>query len=417
MSDTATTEDDDAPSSLFTTPTIDGTYDERNLHGRPKEKANTSSTSIDTVLLQGDDPRLRPAAVADASSTGIPSYPHRRWSLSDNQLTRRSSLWPRPVLSRTVPNVPADTIAIRIMECLRLRSIAVEPNDEDATAVCVTVDGCVWTIHVWKGPLVECLRTRGNTLSFHVAARAVLDAAEGLASGADTRQPWKVSPLEYPRLSRMQKQAELLRAPPKAATASWMGSWATSPDIVTAREGLERAKELLLRKDRVECRQLALESLVCYTDSYSVGQSVAQHVANYITTESSWASIRDEVVKYALQTEEDDRNEEASTAQARTLALHIIANLMTLTGASLIPDHQTLQEDLFAGAVRPVGTTTNRPGPHDATLAFAASSSDTVHIDPDQLERFCAAGRATHQVMAGQARKLYEQMTRAEREC
>lgn len=385
---------------------------------RPSSTANTVVGSIDHTLLQGNDPRLRADAAA-AGVAGIPTYPRRRWSLADVHLPRRSSLWPKPVVAVQIhdDDVPAATVAIRITECLRRRSIAVEPNEEDATAVCSTVDGCVWTIHIWHGLLVECMPVRGNTLSFHTAARAVLRAAEGLESGADTRRPWQVSPLEFPRLLRMQEQCDDGQ---EQKQESLVGLKTKEEADSLAREGLERIRELLLHKDRFECQQLALESLICYTDTYSVSPDVARRVAHLLSsTTKEWSPLHKHLLTYVTANTDDTANNDtimSSTPLLRTMALHVFANLRTHHAQQQQQQQPSLPNhaDLLAGATRPA-TMTTRPGPHDAAFTLAATA--TIAAAAQQHATCQTVGRATHAVLAGQARRVYEQTTLSEREC
>ena len=132
----------------------------------------------------------------------------------------------------------------------------------------MTMDRVHFTIHLYRGELravndpkpdfshgaiVECLRVRGDTISFHYHCRAILRATMGLSDGTDKRSIR--SPLEVPGQSR-----PLLPLKRKAASAG-----------IT---GLEDAMGLL-KKDRICAQRLGLESLVMLTDENTSGKELA----------------------------------------------------------------------------------------------------------------------------------------------
>jgi hypothetical protein len=195
-----------------------------------------------------------------------PSRPHRLWKISDTALRPFPPYFPRDCsCSRVIRNTPPSVIAIRIAECLRRCSIAVEYDSEAGTATCLTVDRCHFAINLWALPdaiLVEGMRTRGNVMSFHWAIHAVLEAAVSLGTGQDCRSWYKTSPLEYQRL----------KLEPRLALA-------TKSDVsTTAQTALEQVLQML-RKDRLEAQSLGMERLVTLTDVHASGVETAIHSA------------------------------------------------------------------------------------------------------------------------------------------
>jgi hypothetical protein len=151
----------------------------------------------------------------------------------------------------------------------------------------MTVDRVHFQIHLYRGnrtPLapnpecldqlpdlshaviVEVMRTRGSTMSFHSHNRAILNASRGLSSGKDVRKPMHTSPLEYPRLKRQHGAGNERPAKRNARTLQLMP------------RALEHAFSLL-HKDRLDTQRLGMESLVHLTDSYSSGTDMAIHAS------------------------------------------------------------------------------------------------------------------------------------------
>lgn len=116
--------------------------------------------------------------------------------------------------------------------------------------------------------IVEVMRTRGSTMSFHSHNRAILNASRGLSSGKDVRKAIHTSPLDYPRLKRQNSNNNSDERPAKhnARTMQLMP------------RALEHAFSLL-HKDRLDTQCLGMESLVHLTDSYSSGTDMAIHAS------------------------------------------------------------------------------------------------------------------------------------------
>lgn len=138
------------------------------------------------------------------------------------------------------------------------------------------MDRVHFTIHLYRGEMraaedprpdfstgviVECMRTRGDVISFHYTIRAILRAAAGLSDGVDTRSI--CSPLEVP-------SAQLAR--PRLSRKRKATSGLT---------GLEDALSLL-KKDRICAQRLGLESLVMLTDETASGKDLAVYCSQAI---------------------------------------------------------------------------------------------------------------------------------------
>ena len=159
--------------------------------------------------------------------------------------------------------------------------------------------------------IVEVLRQRGSSMSFHHHCRAVLNAAMSKSNGHDTRNPIHTSPLEFNRLSSSTAAASpaAVSTPPYSPTTttsstpspflkkpnSRPASIASSPSLLSTRPtkrlarsapvstsqalmAVERSLGLLL-KDRTDAQRLGMESLVALTDCHTSGNELAVYTA------------------------------------------------------------------------------------------------------------------------------------------
>jgi len=239
----------------------------------------------------------------------VPSRPRRLWKVSDTSLRHIPPFYP-PLDARCtayVSDAPPSVIAVRIAECLRRRSVSVEYDEEAVTATAMTVDRCHFSVYLWRGSkpstnsiissvddvgrpdfsrgvVVECVRIRGNVISFHQTVQAILQAALSQDTGRDRRKPYKTSPLEYPRLKADPDNDKVLRPPTKQADVH----------SSSALEGLEHARSLL-RKDRLGPQSLGMEALVALTDAETSGIDTAMYTALAITGAPITAGMDEDV--------------------------------------------------------------------------------------------------------------------------
>ncbi|GKY95748.1 hypothetical protein MPSEU_000535600 [Mayamaea pseudoterrestris] len=263
---------------------------------------------------------LHPTHTFDRDEEGLPpKRPRRLWAVSDTQLPKLPFMYP-PLChqtSRCIKNTPASVVAIRIAECLRLRSVAVEYDEESASASCMTIDRCHFQVQLWRAPsiktsamtsssnnnkkekrnaslsypnttlpsgnsgsdglIVDCLRVRGPLLTFHRTVHALLEAAESLDSGAmNTSAPNASSALEFVRLTNKKSSNRILSSsqtcsPPPSPLHQ-------SQQYAEALDALEHVLSML-RKDRLEAQELGMEYLVSLTDTTATCTDTAVHCA------------------------------------------------------------------------------------------------------------------------------------------
>lgn len=155
-----------------------------------------------------------------------------KWQVQDARLN------PIPPLHPPIPpccmvyvgdtSATPSMVAYRISECLRKRSIVVEYDSETVTptATCLNQEGVLFVINLYRGGnrhnsgsvslsedsrrngvakvdfshgiIVECMRIRGDVISFHRDCRAILSCARGDSDGLDDLRSSKVALLHSP---------------------------------------------------------------------------------------------------------------------------------------------------------------------------------------------------------------------------
>lgn len=250
------------------------------------------------------------------SSIPTSKIPARRlWMVSDTKVPTYPAFYPRPSKSTSCcissqPDAPPAVIARRISECLLARSVIADYDDESVTATCFTVDRCLFVVRLWRVPpsatevndaiLVECIKTKGNSFSFHRITRAILQAAQGIDSGKDVRRLVQSSPIEYPRfVAQESDRQDVFRpnlfdsmtccninksscsAPPNECNV--LLPLRSNPVAETGKvdEAFENIVTLL-RKDRLGPQIAGMEQLVSLTDPVSVGLDVALQAASCV---------------------------------------------------------------------------------------------------------------------------------------
>jgi len=381
----------------------------------------------------------------------VPPRPRRLWKVTDTKLPVFPVFYkPCRQTSCYVTDAPPSVVAVRIAECLRRRSVAVEYDEETCKATAVTNDRCLFTISLWRASsavLVECVRSHGPIATFHWTVRAVVLAAQSLDSGEDRRQWYQKSAVERNESSDERQVLSTKR---------------------TVREGevvqsLERICHLL-NKDRMEARRLGLESLVASTDDRVVGADAALYAALTIlgapTVEDNMAlqQIHEDwimglVVQRRVPGEDDKKKavqssemEEQHAGHFRALALTALANAFDLLARyqpSILKSILHIQspqlrsktvlhaltEDL-QGVHRPPSVVqgTRLASVHEAVLALRClrrlvehstqarsglQNSSTLSL----LDGAKQIGKATHLVLFDVASQVQQFLTEEERSC
>eukprot|EP00544_Gedaniella_sp_CCMP2646_P013639 CAMPEP_0202496348 /NCGR_PEP_ID=MMETSP1361-20130828/19549_1 /ASSEMBLY_ACC=CAM_ASM_000849 /TAXON_ID=210615 /ORGANISM="Staurosira complex sp., Strain CCMP2646" /LENGTH=491 /DNA_ID=CAMNT_0049127649 /DNA_START=56 /DNA_END=1531 /DNA_ORIENTATION=+ len=169
------------------------------------------------------------------------------------------------------------SIATRVSECLRLLSVQAIYNNEVATASLLTGENVEMHLSLWKtaatsknpeGIVVELQRRKGDSIVFHRYSRHILDAAIG---DFDFEKFADKTDDDFGDKAYSKKAERLLR------TESGKPSASEEENAIIA---IEIAHGLLM-KDRMDARQLGLESLCLLTDPSKTGAQtalIASHV-------------------------------------------------------------------------------------------------------------------------------------------
>lgn len=185
------------------------------------------------------------------------------------------------------------SVANRLSECLRVLSVQATYNDENATASLVTGENVEMHLSLWKtsgditskypvGIVVELQRRKGDSIVFHRYSRYILDAALGEfdPTGFLAKTGGDVAQVYTKKVERMLK----MQVGRQAAT-----------EEENAIIAIEIAHGLLM-KDRMDARQLGLESLCLLTDPQKTGNTtalIASHVILLGTAQGATTTAED----------------------------------------------------------------------------------------------------------------------------
>lgn len=253
------------------------------------------------------------------------------WQVQDDRLNPIPPLHPpiHPCCMVYVGDTSAtpSMVACRISECLRKRSIVVEYDSETSTptATCLNQEGVMFVIYLYKGGkrnvdrrdsrvedsfesqsfdsssgnmkkkvdfshgiIVECLRIRGDVISFHRDCRAILSCARGDSDGLDDMRSSKVALLHSSlgfgcqksrarhavgdAVQMMQDNMELENDP----MPNLLEKWKRNRFHVLSKDEYNNTTNTTFRaiadasrnldKEELDCRLLGMESLVMLTD-------------------------------------------------------------------------------------------------------------------------------------------------------
>jgi len=206
---------------------------------------------------------IPPAQVATAPEPTSTSH----WS--PTQLRPVPAFYPLEKSSRLIQDESATDVALRLTECLRTLSIQALYDNKAATASLFTAENVEMHLSLWLkaatpsnatcGVVVELQRRKGDSIAFHRYSRSILDAAVGdLDLDTMPNDVWDdaVYSKKVQRLLSMELDNQHNQEHENAIIA------------------IEIAHGLLM-KDRMDARQLGLESLCLLTDPKKTGYITA----------------------------------------------------------------------------------------------------------------------------------------------
>jgi len=253
------------------------------------DKASYFSAASAEDKLAGSKPHAR----SSSSSTATGNTPsNNNWS--PRQLRPVPAFYPMERSSRLCYECDLETVARRVSEANRLLSIHAVYCDETATASLLTSENVEMHLALWKTPVpegggnddsnthaqassmsmptsdgivIEIQRRTGDSIAFHRYSRYILDAAVGEFNvqalideeGADLDVVYS-------------KRAQRLLSVDTVSTAS--SSQESRTETENAIIAIEIAHGLIM-KDRMDARQLGLESLCLLTDPKKTGLTTA----------------------------------------------------------------------------------------------------------------------------------------------
>lgn len=310
-----------------------------------------------------------------ASLAKVDSKPQSATSRGDSSKSNWTPTELRPVpafypLERSSRFVEDDlsSVVSRVSEANRLLSIHAMYCNKTATADLYTSDNVEMYLSLWKtsgkqqGIVVEIQRRKGCSISFHRYSRCILDAAVGELDIHDhVEKNGEDLDLIY------SKKLMCLEIPKDAGTE-------TENAIVA----VEIAHGLLM-KDRMDARQLGLESLCLLTDPRKTGNTTALLASRVvllgttqdvdsppeeglIVDETPFQEIRQTILSLiqfrrigdADEFEESDENEEEECITVlHNLALAVLANALdVISNEEILEDESSSEEEVITGRSR-----------------------------------------------------------------
>lgn len=422
---------------------------------RSHQSLSRSSTRPPSLLEGLDLPSLR----NPTDPFSLPPRPRRVWKISDHPPCR--SVFDVPLNKQTtafVSDVPASFVAIRIAECLRLRSISAEFTD--FTAHCMTINRVHFLIQLYSGRpsrivdgkvtpdfshgvVVSIQRVRGDCRTFYAHCRKILLAAQSLDTGKDDRSLRVTPAWEWPRILNID---DIL---PDESEKTF------DQVAKTAKPALDEAVGLM-KKDRWDAQELGWHALLHTVDPACVGLDVAlfagcavlqldfmeEWLLPLIVEERLPREVLDAESSSGTEQSQDDHDHdisrqstvEPSQADAwkhvttglvnsslthdaliggtlRALAISVLARALTLLRcykpkllATILP---TLPGKLTTPLMSDLKTSPNRPpsvvngsrmsSTHESALVLTILQTlGSAGISQDDLERACLVGKAVH---------------------
>lgn len=257
-------------------------------------------------------------------------------------------------------------VAARLSECMRVLSVQAIYNNEAATAYLMTSENVEMHLSLWQtsgsrypnGIVVELQRRKGDSIAFHRYSRFILDAAIGDFDVAEHIQKYG-GDMQFMQSKKLQR---LLNMDMGRAPAS---------EHENAVIAIEIAHSLLM-KDRMDARQLGLESLCLLTDPRKTS-IVTSVIASHVVLLGSASGLAMEG--------EDLMFDEAPFQEIRESILSLVQ--FSRIGEDEFGDEG--HEDDFEG--RPFGEGEHMSLLHNLALAVLANALDVIE-NQDKYDEF-----------------------------
>lgn len=317
-------------------------------------------TSMYFAKASGSEDREIPGTETEQRSNWIPM-----------KLRPVPAFYPLEKSSRLVED-ELSAVAGRLSDCMRVLSVQAIYNNESATAYLITSENVEMHLSLWKtsggkhpaGIVVELQRRKGDSIAFHRYSRFILDAAIDDFDAAEHIQKYGED-MSFAQSKKLQRLLNI----------------GVCRDQTNEHENSIIAIEIahsLLMKDRMDARQLGLESLCLLTDPRKTSVVTAV-IASHVVLLGSASG---------LVTEGDDLMfDEAPFQEIREIILSLVQ--FSRIGEDEFGDEG--HEDKFDE--RQYGTGEHMSLLHNLALAVLANSLDVIENEdrydesPEETER------------------------------
>jgi hypothetical protein len=259
-------------------------------------------------LLAAENSKPSAAASApNAAAKDDASAAESNWSVDGGRASLRSvpTYYPLEKSTRYVTGRDLGEITAQISDCCRIMSVHAEYEGNDdvpGTAYLRTSEHVEIQLQLWHGAaprhpdgcvIVEAQRRRGDAVTFHKYSRNLLDAATG------TFQPATYVSLEDREAEYCHKAEAMLvhhndgQKKPSSSSIGGAGAPTNTAEHENALLALEIAASLL-KKDRMDARQLGMESLCLLTDPTRTGVETALIASRVVLTGSTQDESQDD---------------------------------------------------------------------------------------------------------------------------
>ena len=320
---------------------------------RPMSLAGPTST-ISDVIDKASFFASASAPVAKAAQTE-----DQRCNWEPTQLRPVPAFYPLERSSRFVED-ELSVVAARLSEANRVLSVHAVYNNENATASLLTAENVEMHLSLWKtgggpkmhpeGIVVELQRRKGDSIPFHRYSRYLLDAAVGDFDSKEHVDNGGEIDVVYSKKVQRMLNLEAARQ--------------TATEQENAIIAIEIAHGLLM-KDRMDARQLGLESLCLLTDPKKTGVTTAIIASRVVLLGTA----------QGLETEQDDNLlfDEAPFQEIRESILSLI-QLKRIGNSDDFDDEVHSEEEEHNKVL------------HNLALAVLANALDVIENEESLLE-------------------------------
>jgi hypothetical protein len=342
---------------------------------------NLSGTSMQAPAGFGASINTSQMKAAPQVAVQAPSIPKYVWNL--HSVPTLPEFYPLDRSAVFVPHTQASTVAQRLSDVLRERSIEATYDNEKAKIKCFSNEGVDFRVRLYLGRnqyshgiIVEVQRRFGDSLLFRSDTQAILDAAEG-------KVPMP-PPSSMGALPMVSDDEDEYAPPPNGSSSLVMVS-------------------KMLSLPGFDAQHLGLQTLSSLVDAQKMGQATSRAVASELLKPNS--EVGNKVFSYIV----NNRSQDDSLVGLRVTALGILANAMKSFGS--VPEF--LREPLRPVLLKDLKSAELQP--RTALMAakcmeyFIEGDFDTMELY-DVFETTLAVGQSRHANLMRQAERCMAQI-------